>query len=185
MLAGLMAELPVELPAAGDHPARPGTNDGRDGSGRRRRHRRSGPSRSWETVLRSPASASAHRLVAVGHAHVDSAWLWPIRETVRKCARTFATVLDLIEENPGFVFACSSAQQYAWIKESYPELFARIGAAVAAGRFVPVGGMWVESDTNMPGGEAMVRQFVAGQGFFEREFGDICDEVWLPDSFGY
>ncbi|GAA4673509.1 alpha-mannosidase [Frondihabitans cladoniiphilus] len=136
-------------------------------------------------VLASPAYASAHRITAVGHAHIDSAWLWPTRETVRKCARTFSNVLQLMDEHPDFVFACSSAQQFAWIAESYPELFERIRARVAEGRFVPVGGMWVESDTNMPGGEALVRQFVQGKGFFLREFGLEPTEVWLPDSFGY
>jgi len=136
-------------------------------------------------VLAAPAYASAHRIVAVGHAHIDSAWLWPVRETVRKCARTFSNVLALMEEDPDFVFACSSAQQYAWIKEFYPELFERIRERVLEGRFVPVGGMWVESDTNMPGGEALVRQFLLGKGFFMREFGVDPTEVWLPDSFGY
>ncbi|HLL63788.1 MAG TPA: glycoside hydrolase family 38 C-terminal domain-containing protein [Propionibacteriaceae bacterium] len=136
-------------------------------------------------VLRQPAYPSAHRVMAVGHAHIDSAWLWPVRETARKCARTFANVLSLMEEDPDLIFACSSAQQYAWVRDSYPELFERIRRRVADGRFVPVGGMWVESDTNMPGGEALVRQFVAGQRFFADEFGVECQEAWLPDSFGY
>jgi len=136
-------------------------------------------------VLASPAAASAHRVVATGHAHIDSAWLWPVRETQRKVARTFSNVVALMDDDPDFVFAASSAQQYAWLKEKYPELFERVKAAVASGRFAPVGGMWVESDTNMPGGEALARQFVAGKGFFLREFGIDADEVWLPDSFGY
>lgn len=136
-------------------------------------------------VLASPASASAHRVFAVGHAHIDSAWLWPVRETIRKCARTFANVLDLMDEDPDFVFACSSAQQFEWIQRFYPELFERIRARVAEGRFVPVGGMWVESDTNMPGSEAMARQFIEGKQFFLSELGVEPREVWLPDSFGY
>jgi len=136
-------------------------------------------------VLASPAHASAHRVVAVGHAHIDSAWLWPTRETVRKCARTFANVLALMDDYPGWTFACSSAQQYAWVQRHYPELFERLRERVAEGRFVPVGGMWVESDTNMPGGEALVRQFVHGKGYFLRELGVEPTEVWLPDSFGY
>jgi len=136
-------------------------------------------------VLASPAYASAHQVIAVGHAHIDSAWLWPVRETIRKCARTFSNVLALMDEYPDFVFACSSAQQFAWVKDRYPELFERIRQRVAEGRFVPVGGMWVESDTNMPGGEALARQFVYGKGFFLREFGYEPDDVWLPDSFGY
>ncbi|MEO7015558.1 MAG: glycoside hydrolase family 38 C-terminal domain-containing protein [Leifsonia sp.] len=133
----------------------------------------------------SPAAASAHRVFAVGLAHIDSAWLWPVREAIRKCARTFSNVLDLMEQDPEFVFACSSAQQFAWMKQFYPELFERIRIRVAEGRFVPVGGMWVESDTNLPGSEALARQFVAGKGFFLEEFGVEAREVWLPDSFGY
>ncbi|GAA4755409.1 glycoside hydrolase family 38 C-terminal domain-containing protein [Amnibacterium soli] len=136
-------------------------------------------------VLAAPAAASAIRVSAVGHAHIDSAWLWPSRETVRKVARTFSNVLDLIDRHPEFVFAASSAQQYLWLQESQPDLFERVRAAVRAGRIRPVGGMWVESDTNMPGGESLVRQFLQGKRFFLEEFDLESDEVWLPDSFGY
>ncbi|HSO68166.1 MAG TPA: glycoside hydrolase family 38 C-terminal domain-containing protein [Arachnia sp.] len=136
-------------------------------------------------TLAAPAHASAMTLTAVGHAHIDSAWLWPLRETVRKCARTFSNVVALMDADPDLVFACSSAQQFAWMKDHYPELFARMSEKVHQGRFVPVGGMWVETDTTMPSGEAMARQFVAGQRFFREEFGLTCEEVWLPDSFGY
>jgi alpha-mannosidase len=136
-------------------------------------------------ALAAPANASAHRIVATGHAHIDSAWLWPLRETVRKCARTFTNVMALMDEHPDFVFACSSAQQYLWMKQHHPAVWERIKVKVAEGRFVPVGGMWVESDTNMPGSEAMARQFIAGKRFFLEEFGVECEEAWLPDSFGY
>ncbi|MCU1495908.1 MAG: alpha-mannosidase, partial [Acidimicrobiaceae bacterium] len=136
-------------------------------------------------MLARRATASAHRMSAVGHAHIDSAWLWPLAETVRKCARTFANVIDLMEEHPELVFACSQAQQYQWMKEHYPALFEKIREQVKAGRWVPVGGMWVEADTNLPGGEALVRQLVYGQRFFAQEFGTTCEEVWLPDCFGY
>ncbi|TIH40467.1 alpha-mannosidase [Subtercola vilae] len=136
-------------------------------------------------VLATTAPASALTVSAVGHAHIDCAWLWPTRETVRKVARTFANVLDLIDRDADFVFAASSAQQYAWLQQSQPVLFERVRAAVAAGRIRPVGGMWVESDTNMPGGEALARQFVMGKQYFLHEFGVETDEVWLPDSFGY
>ncbi|MDT0144826.1 glycoside hydrolase family 38 C-terminal domain-containing protein [Microbacterium sp. PRC9] len=136
-------------------------------------------------VLNDGTSESAHVAIAVGHAHIDSAWLWPVRETIRKCARTFSNVLSLMDDDPRFRFACSSAQQYAWMRDHYPELFARISERVAEGRWIPVGGMWVESDTNMPGGEALVRQFVAGKRFFIEELGSDPVEGWLPDSFGY
>lgn len=136
-------------------------------------------------VLAAPASPSAHKVVATGNAHIDSAWLWPLRETIRKCARTFANAISLMDEHPDFVFAVPAAQHYQWMKDHYPALYARIREKVAAGRFVPVGGMWVESDTLMPGSEAMARQFIAGKRFFLEEFGVECEEAWLPDSFGY
>ncbi|MEU9860128.1 glycoside hydrolase family 38 C-terminal domain-containing protein [Streptomyces sp. NPDC047971] len=136
-------------------------------------------------VLSSPAEPSAHRISAVGHAHIDSAWLWPLRETVRKVARTTANMTALLEDEPDFVYTMSQAQQYAWIKEHRPEVYARVKKAVAEGRFVPAGGMWVESDTNMPGSEAMARQFVHGKRFFLDEFGVENEEAWLPDTFGF
>ena len=136
-------------------------------------------------VLAAPARSSAHRASAVGHAHIDSAWLWPIRETIRKVARTAANVTQLMDDHPELVYAMSSAQQLAWLKQDRPEIFARVADRVKAGQFVPVGGMWVESDTNMPGGEALARQFAHGKRFFADEFGVETEEVWLPDSFGY
>jgi alpha-mannosidase len=136
-------------------------------------------------ALAAPAHASAHLVSAVGHAHIDSAWLWPVRETIRKVARTASNVTALMDAHPEFIFVMSQAQQLAWIKEHRPEVFDRVAKKVAAGQFVPVGGMWVEADTNMPGGEAMARQFVHGKRFFLDEFGIETEEVWLPDSFGY
>ncbi|MFF4755686.1 alpha-mannosidase [Streptomyces sp. NPDC002514] len=136
-------------------------------------------------VLSRPAHASAHTVSAVGHAHIDSAWLWPVRETVRKCARTFTNMTTLAQEYPELVFACSSAQQYAWMKEQRPEIFARMKKAAAEGNWAPVGGMWVEADGNLPGGEALARQLVYGRRFFAEEFGVEQHGVWLPDSFGY
>ncbi|WP_033344983.1 alpha-mannosidase [Catenuloplanes japonicus] len=136
-------------------------------------------------VLSRPAHASAHTLSAVGHAHIDSAWLWPLRETVRKTSRTFANVTALAREYPELIFACSQAQQYAWVRDNYPPIYARIKDAVAAGNWVPVGGMWVEADGNLPGGEALARQLVHGKRFFLDEFGVETRGVWLPDSFGY
>ncbi|MEU9332815.1 glycoside hydrolase family 38 C-terminal domain-containing protein [Streptomyces sp. NPDC048290] len=138
-----------------------------------------------EGVLSAPAVPSAHRISAVGHAHIDSAWLWPLRETVRKVARTTSNMTALLEDEPDFVFAMSQAQQWAWIRDHRPEVWARVKEAVAEGRFVPTGGMWVESDTNMPGSEAMARQFVHGKRFFLDEFGIENDEAWLPDTFGF
>jgi len=136
-------------------------------------------------LLAAPATDDAHRLAAIGHSHIDTAWLWPQRETIRKVARTMSTMTALLERDPDFRFGMSSAQQYAWLKEHRPEVYARVKAAVAEGRFEPLGGMWVESDTVMPSGEAMVRQFLEGQRFFEEEFGKRSRGVWLPDSFGY
>lgn len=136
-------------------------------------------------VLAKRADESAHRISAVGHAHIDSAWLWPVRETIRKVSRTASSMVELLGYDEDFLYGMSSAQQYAWMKENRPEVYARVKEAVAAGRFLPLGGMWVESDTVMPSGESMIRQFYYGQKFFREEFGITCAGVWLPDSFGY
>ncbi|MFC9932167.1 alpha-mannosidase [Streptomyces sp. NPDC127190] len=136
-------------------------------------------------ALARPAHASAHILSGVGHAHIDSAWLWPVRETKRKTARTFANVTALADEYEDFVFACSQAQQYAWVRDTCPPVWERIKKAVARGQWAPVGGMWVEADGNLPGGEALARQFVHGKRFFIEHFGIETKGVWLPDSFGY
>ncbi len=138
-----------------------------------------------EEVMSSPAAKTGHRISAVGHAHIDSAWLWPLRETVRKVGRTTANVVNLMEDHPDYIFAMSQAQQLAWLKEHKPGTYAKVKDLVKKGQFVPVGGMWVESDTNMVGSEAMARQFVHGKRFFMDEFGVETQEVWLPDSFGY
>lgn len=136
-------------------------------------------------ALETTARSSSMRVIGVGHAHIDTAWLWPLRETVRKCARTFASAVRLMDDDPDYRFVCSQAVQYHWIEQRYPALFERIRAKVAAGQFVPVGGMWVEADMNLPSGESLVRQFVQGQRYFESRFGVRCREVWIPDVFGY
>ncbi len=126
-----------------------------------------------------------HNLSAVGHAHIDTAWLWPLAETRRKCIRTFTTAVRYMAEYPDYRFACSQAQQYAWIKDQTPGLYEQIRARVAEGRFIPAGGAWVEMDCNIPTGESLARQFLYGQRFFKQEFGLTCSELWLPDVFGY
>ncbi|MEW2401315.1 glycoside hydrolase family 38 C-terminal domain-containing protein [Streptomyces sp. NPDC046862] len=136
-------------------------------------------------VLAKPAHASAHTVSGVGHAHIDSAWLWPIRETKRKTSRTFSNVTSLADEYDDFIFACSQAQQYEWVRDNYPHVWARIQESVKKGQWAPVGGMWVEADGNLPGGEAMARQLIHGKRFFIEHFGVETKGVWLPDSFGY
>ncbi|MGB0111718.1 MAG: glycoside hydrolase family 38 C-terminal domain-containing protein [Ilumatobacteraceae bacterium] len=129
--------------------------------------------------------AVRHRSAAIGHAHIDTAWLWPLRETKRKCTRTFASAVALMDDYPEYVFAASSAQHYAWIEERHPDLFDKITERVERGQWEPVGGMWVEADMNLPSGESLVRQIVFGQRYFEEKFGRRCTEVWIPDVFGY
>jgi alpha-mannosidase len=137
------------------------------------------------SALKKPAGPDAHRVSAIGHAHIDSAWLWPIRETKRKSARTFSNALRLMEDYPEYNFSASQAQQYQWMKELYPPLYERMRAQVAAGRFEPIGSMWVEADCNIPSGESLVRQIVHGKRFFLDEFDRETADLWLPDVFGY
>ncbi|MCR1898444.1 glycosyl hydrolase-related protein [Irregularibacter muris] len=122
---------------------------------------------------------------AIGHAHIDLAWLWPIRETIRKGARTFSTVLSNMDRYPEYIFGASQPQLYAWIKERYPKLYRKIKVRIAEGRWEAQGGMWVEPDTNISGGEALIRQVLYGKMFFKKEFDKEMKTLWLPDVFGY
>ena len=122
---------------------------------------------------------------AVGHAHIDLAWLWPLRETIRKGARTFSTVLRMMEKYPDYVFGASQPQLYQWVKDYYPVLYSQIKARVAEGRWEIQGAMWVEPDANVPSGESLVRQILLGTRFFRDEFGVDVKNLWMPDVFGY
>ncbi|MCJ1303811.1 Glycoside hydrolase, 38 vacuolar alpha mannosidase [Hypocenomyce scalaris] len=124
-------------------------------------------------------------VTAIGHCHIDTAWLWPFGETKRKIARSWATQVDLMNRYPEHHFAASQAQQYKWLKQDYPSLFRRVAEKIKGGQFIPLGGSWVENDTNFPSGESLCRQLIYGQRFFQKEFGIRCKIFWLPDTFGY
>lgn len=121
----------------------------------------------------------------IGHAHLDLAWLWPERESHRKAVRTFTNALSLMVKCPQFVFGASQAQMFDWVRHSHPDLFVRLQQAARAGQLELQGGMWVESDCNVPSGESLIRQFVYGDRFFNTYFGKSSDVVWLPDAFGF
>ena len=147
---------------------------------------------SWKKIrplieeIQSHGNASyADEMTAIGHAHIDTAWLWPLAETLRKCARTFSTALTYMERYPEYKFACSQAFQYQWMKDFYPSIYEGIKAAVKRGQWIPAGGTWIEPDCNIPSGESLVRQFLYGKRFFRKEFGWDCKEFWNPDVFGY
>jgi alpha-mannosidase len=125
------------------------------------------------------------RIRAVGNSHIDMAWLWPWTETVEIVRNTYRSALNMMHEYPGFAFAGSSARTYEWMEEKYPELFKEIQQRVKEGRWEIVGGMWVEPDLNMPGGESLTRQILIGKRYFKRKFGVDVKIGWNPDSFGY
>lgn len=126
-----------------------------------------------------------HLIYAIGNCHIDTCWLWPWAETKRKVARSWANQCDLIDRYPEHRFVASQAQQYKWLEQLYPALYDRVKSKVKSGRFQPIGGSWVEHDTNMPSGESLSRQFLYGQRFYESHFGARCRTFWLPDTFGY
>lgn len=124
-------------------------------------------------------------IYASGHSHIDVAWLWQLKHTREKCARTFSTVLKLMEEYPDYRFLQSTPQLYEFIKEDYPDIYIKIKERIKEGRWEATGGMWVEADCNVPSGESLVRQFLYGIKFFREEFDISCKTLWLPDVFGY
>ncbi len=125
------------------------------------------------------------KLTLIGHSHIDTAWLWPLRETRRKVGRTWSTMLRLMEQYPEFVFAASQPELYSFAKENFPALWEGIRRRVREGRWETCGASWVEQDSNVPSGEALVRQFLYGNRFYDREFGKRSRTAWLPDAFGY
>ncbi len=136
-------------------------------------------------LLECVNGSTVPRLYVCGHSHLDVAWLWPLAETERKIARTMATQLALMAQYPEFKFLQSQPHLYGMIKRLYPEVYRRVRRAVRRGQLIPEGGMWVEADTNLTGGESLVRQFIHGKRFFKDEFGVDSRLLWLPDVFGY
>ena len=147
----------------------------------------SGDTEAAGAVLRPilQAGPTDFTLYAVGHSHLDLAWLWPVRETKRKSARTFTKQLNNIKRYPEYVYGASQPWQFEYLRDHEPALWERIKAQVALGQLEPQGGMYVEADTNLSGGEALIRQLWYGKSFFRREFGKEMEICWLPDVFGY
>ncbi len=136
-------------------------------------------------ALEAKNGSTAPVFTAVGNAHLDLSWLWPYRETQRKVARTFAQQLRLMDLYPEYRYIQSQPEAYRICKQLYPRLYDRIRRKVRTGQWIAEGAAWVEPDTNMTGGEAMIRQLVYGKAFFREEFGVESRMLWLPDTFGY
>jgi alpha-mannosidase len=148
--------------------------------------------------LRDTHNSTSMTVTAVGNCHIDTAWLWRYDETRRKTARSWSSQLSLLQRHPSYIFAASQMQQLDWLSQDYPELFERIQKEAKGGRFIPIGGSWVEMDGNLPSGESFARQFLYGQKFMQQHFGRISEIFWLPgkvahsqkltiaiDTFGY
>lgn len=131
-------------------------------------------------------SGQTHGIIKfVGQAHIDTAWLWPVRESIRKSAKTLSNVCSLMDKYPEFTFAFSQPQLFEFVKDHYPELYQRVKEKVASGQFELVGNTWVEMDTNIPSGESLIRQILYGRQYFLKEFGKCSNVFWMPDVFGY
>lgn len=136
-------------------------------------------------ALGSLSAEIKHTIYPVGHAHLDTAWLWPLEITHLKMAHTTSTQLQLMERYPEYVFVHSQASQYEWIEKEYPVLFERVKKAIEKGQWEPIGSMWVEADCNLTGAESLIRQFLYGRRYFREKLGYNTDDMWLPDVFGY
>ncbi len=140
-----------------------------------------------EHLYRNPELSGHDDIIAssIGHTHIDVAWWWTVSQTREKTARSFSTVLKLMEEYPNYKFMSSQPQLYVFLKERYPEVYEKVKERVKEGRWIPEGGMWLEADCNLTSGESLVRQFLYGKQFFTEEFGIDSKILWLPDVFGY
>ncbi|CAH0346492.1 alpha-mannosidase [Bacillus sp. CECT 9360] len=124
-------------------------------------------------------------VTAIGHTHIDVAWLWRLKHTREKAARSFSTVLRLMEQYPDYVFLQTQPQLYDYIKKDYPDIYQQIERRIQEGRWETDGGMWLEADCNLTSGESLVRQLLLGTKFFRENYGKECQYLWLPDVFGY
>ena len=136
-------------------------------------------------LLSAKNGTYAPSMSVIANSHIAVAWLWPLEETVRKVARTFSQQLRLLEEYPEAQFLQSQAILYEICRIYYPELFDKIVEAIKKGSWIVEGAMWVEPDTNLAGGEALIRQIMYGKEYFKKYFDKDCKVAWLPDSFGY
>ena len=136
-------------------------------------------------LAQTGADRSRGKLMLVGHSHMDTAWLWPVDETIRKCARTYSQALTLMDLYPEYTFIQSSVLHLDWMRQYYPDIYEGIRKRVAEGRYEPNGGVWVECDCNITGGESMIRQFLYGQRYTMEHLNYKSDSFWLPDTFGY
>ncbi|GHV00217.1 hypothetical protein FACS1894211_07070 [Clostridia bacterium] len=135
--------------------------------------------------LKKKAADTGLKLYATGHAHLDLAWLWPLRESRRKALRTFSTAMEMFDRYPFYILGVSQPQQFEWVKREDPALYEKIKQKVKEGRIEPQGAMWVESDLNVTSGESLVRQVLYGKKFWREEFGQEVKTAHLPDVFGF
>lgn len=136
-------------------------------------------------LLSCKNGSTAPEYTVFGQSHLDLAWLWSVEETMRKSARTYSNQLALMEEYEDYLFLLCEGQILAYLKELYPEVYKRVQEKVKSGKFIPEGAMWVESDTNIPSGESLIRQFVWGKRWFRKELGVESKMAWMPDTFGF
>lgn len=138
-----------------------------------------------QSIINKNNNSSEFRIMATGHAHLDIAWMWPLREGRRKAIRTFATALANIKKYPDYIFGASQYQLFQWIKADYPYFFEKLKKQVAADRFELQGCFWVECDLNLVSGESLIRQIMHGTRFTQHNFSKKINYVWQPDVFGF
>lgn len=137
------------------------------------------------TLMETPNGPSTPWFGIIGHSHMDTAWFWPLSETWRKCARTYSTALNLMEQYEEYMFLQPNPCHTEVIRQEYPDIFEGMKKMVASGRWEPNGGMWIEPDGNIPCGESFVRQLLIGQNSTREMFGYTSDTLWLLDTFGF
>lgn len=141
--------------------------------------------RELRPLLACRNGSTAPDYTVFGQSHLDLAWLWPVEETVRKTARTYANQLALMEEYPEYHFLLCEGPILECLKENYPDVYRRVKEKTAGGSFYPDGAIWVECDTNIPSGESLIRQLVRGKRWFRDELGTDSRMAWMPDTFGF
>lgn len=138
-----------------------------------------------QPLLQCKNGSTAPDYTIFGQSHLDLAWLWPVEETMRKSARTYSNQLALMEQYPDYKFLLCEPPIPEYLKALYPQVYARVKEKLIQGAFMAEGAMWVESDTNIPSGESLIRQFSRGKRWYREELGVDSQMAWMPDTFGF
>lgn len=126
------------------------------------------------------------KIYTVATAHLDTIWSWDFETTVsRYIYNTLVDNFALFQKYPTYHFNFEGSYRYELMEEYYPELYAKMRDYIAQGRWSVCGSAFENGDVNVPSPEALFRNILYGNRYFEKKFGKRSVDIYLPDCFGF